>query len=200
MFQQAVISTLNLMLRANSQQALQLIQLQQQAIELSLPFITVKFIITEQGLLKTAEDRKVACSIEVPLTVLGYSNNLQQLQALNIRGDMALAQQFLRIISTVEACNLLYAHLPEQFALVAYPIEVALQQLISYLQLIKDNGVLSLQEYLQAETKILALPVQLEEFYQAVDELRERSDLLQARIKRIEAGQPNSNSGVPLLI
>jgi ubiquinone biosynthesis protein UbiJ len=181
-----LINALNLIIQANQIQAQHLSGLQHKCIELLSCGVVLKFTINSQGLFQISPQAKADCGIEIPLGVITAATAMHKLQQMQITGDQALAHQFLQIMAGLELNNLLYHYTPPGCSLGAYLVEQLCCHIVNYFKLLQRNSALSMQEYLQAELKLLALPIAVEDFYQQVDCLSEQIAVLSLRIKRLQ--------------
>ena len=89
-----------------------------------------------------------------------------------------------RSLAQINITNVLYQHNSQVLGIMAVIVEKQLTQLISYLQLIRDNSSYSLGKYLQFETELVSDKFTLEKFYRDVDDLRDRVELLTKRFEK----------------
>ncbi|MEX0951945.1 MAG: SCP2 sterol-binding domain-containing protein, partial [Gammaproteobacteria bacterium] len=105
--------------------------------------------------------------------------------AVELRGDIHLAQQVQQIARAIRIDW-------EQFVadycgdLVAHRLGRTVRDMRSFLQDFRRSVSADISEYLQHEQQLLATPVEIGEFNDAVDQLRNDVDRLSQRLQRLE--------------
>lgn len=181
-----IAKLLNLHLAANPEVTAQLQKISGKLIRLNLPLAGITFLVTPEGLLDP-EEEEADCQITIlPAAVshLLHQDKLQTYRHITIDGQRAIGQQFLTALAQIKITNVLYQHNSQVLGIMAVVIEKQLTQLITYLQLLRDNSSYSLGKYLQFETDLVSDKFILEKFYRDVDELRDRVELLTKRFEK----------------
>lgn len=176
---------LNLHLEANPDVARQLQKIAGKLVRLNLPLNTITFLVTPEGMLDPEEDTP-DCEISISAAVFGYllhQDKLQTYQHITISGQQQLGQHFLKALSKIKITNILYQHNSQTLGVIAVMVEKQLEQLVNYLQLLRDNSSYSLGKYLQYEIDLISDKFILEKFYRDVDDLRDRVELLTKRFE-----------------
>jgi ubiquinone biosynthesis protein UbiJ len=107
---------------------------------------------------------------------------------VQIKGSSALAQEFTSILKRIDI------DWEEQLShvtgdIVAHQVGNSFRNTFSWLNRNLDSTVLNLQEYLQEEARLLPGALELENFYQEVDRLRDDAERLAARMRRLQQKQ-----------
>ena len=187
MINSVVIAILNRVLLTNPAISAELQLLATKVICLELPLLSLSFQITPAGLLvstRTAPD----CQITIPMATAAYLLHHDQLKTfgqLKIVGSVGLARSVLGALAKLEYSHLVYNHNYPSLGIATLKIEDTLKQLLAYLKLVGSNAALSSTSYLQYETPCLCDNLSLEQFYTAVDDLNERTQVLAQRIQRL---------------
>ena len=110
---------------------------------------------------------------------------------VQIIGNTALAQKFTRLLLQVDI------DLEEQLSrvtgdVIAHEVGNRVRQTSAWLQRAGKNAGLDLQEYLQEEIRVLPNPLELQNFYADVDDLRDAVERLEARVQRLQQAGKNS--------
>ncbi len=181
-----IAKLLNLHLEANPEVRKLLQKISGKLIRLNLPLAGITFLITPEGLLNP-EEEEPDCQITITPAAashLLHQDKLQTYRHITIDGQRAIGQQFLTALAQINITNVLYQHNSQLLGVMAVIVEKQLTQLISYLQLLRDNSSYSLGKYLQFETALVSDKFILEKFYRDVDELRDRVELLTKRFEK----------------
>lgn len=181
-----IAKLLNLHLAANPEVMAQLQKISGKLIRLNLPLAGITLLITPEGLLDP-EEEEPDCQITISPAVVSHllhQDKLQTYRHITINGQRAIGQQFLTALAQINITNVLYQHNSQVLGIMAVVIEKQLTQLITYLQLLRDNSSYSLGKYLQFETDLVSDKFILEKFYRDVDELRDRVELLTKRFEK----------------
>lgn len=181
------IKTLNLLLKANPHTCTQLQKLATKVVELKLPLITLNFIIAPDGMLE-AEDSDPDCSITIPLASASHfihHDQLQTFKTLQVIGDKTLATNLLTSLASLDVSKVLYLADSQILGIFAVKLEQLLKNLVEYAKLVSHNAGLSSSQYIQYEVDLISDKYALEQFYSAVDNLKERCDLLGKRVERL---------------
>lgn len=106
-------------------------------------------------------------------------------QEIEITGDLHVVHQFLDVLEHVEI------DWEEQLSRVfgdflAYPIATVIKGVLHKAQEIKDTLLLNTKEYLQEEQPLVASPLEAQTFLNEVDHVRDGTERLQCRVKRLE--------------
>ncbi|NNJ90507.1 MAG: sterol-binding protein, partial [Gammaproteobacteria bacterium] len=160
-------------------------------IDLSGTAITLFFIPDQNGQLQVLSqyEGQPDCLISgAPLNLLRSSiaNNTDSTFSgdVHIEGSAALAQEFTSILKRIDI------DWEEQLSritgdILAHQIGNNLRAGSSWLSRNLDSTGLNFQEYLQEEARVLPGALELENFYQDVDRLRDDVERLAARIQRL---------------
>lgn len=147
----------------------------------------INFVITPLGTLEV-DKLKPDCIIDIPIAALSHlihGEEIRTLKQVKIDGDYNLGLNFLSAISTVKFTNLLYQENSLLPGIIAVKLETFIKQIIEYAKLVVGNAGLSTSQYLQYESEVIAGKYELEEFYNQVDELKERCQLLTKRLEKL---------------
>ncbi len=129
-----------------------------------------------------------------PLSLLrsSKSENADQVFSgeIEIQGNSSLAQEFTRILKQVDV------DWEEQLSrltgdIIAHQVGTAFRSTSSWFNRNNLSARLNLQEYLQEEARLLPGLFELENFYNDVDQLRDDTERLAARIKRLQKNAEN---------
>ena len=109
---------------------------------------------------------------------------------IEIQGDSGLAQQFTRILKQVDVdWEEQLSHISGD--IFAHQVGNILRKSASWLNRVNHSARMNLQEYLQEEVRLLPGILELENFYNDVDQLRDGAARLEARISRLKKRQDN---------
>lgn len=130
-----------------------------------------------------------------PLSLLrsSKSENADQVFSgeVEIQGNSSLAQEFTRILKQVDVdWEEQLSHLTGD--IIAHQIGTAFRNTSSWFNRNNLSARLNLQEYLQEEARLLPGMFELENFYNDVDQLRDDTERLAARIKRLQKNAGDS--------
>lgn len=181
------IMAINLLLKANPQSQEQLSKYSTKVIALHLPFLSIQFIIAANGTLE-AETSSADCEITIPLGAASHMiqpNEMKTFKSFTITGDKNLAKGLLSILADIDASKALYLHQNPFLSMFATKLEKMLADLVAYAKLVLHNGGLSTSQYIQYEVDMVANKWELEEFYNQVDNTRERVELLAKRVEKL---------------
>lgn len=181
------IKALNLLLQANPNTQTQLQKYATKIINLDLPFISVQFIIAADGTFE-AESVTPDCTIRIPLAAsshLIHQDEVKTYRTLEITGDKELGKNLLTILASINTTKVLYLSQNPVLNIFANKLEQLIESIVSYAKLVANNATLSTSQYLQYEVSVIANKYEVEEYCTQVDELRERCDLLTAKINKL---------------
>ena len=129
-----------------------------------------------------------------PLSLLrsSQSDNAEQVFSgeVEIQGNSSLAQEFTRILKQVDV------DWEEQLSritgdIIAHQAGTAFRNTSNWFTRNNESARQNLQEYLQEEARLLPGMFELENFYNDVDQLRDDTERLAARIKRLQKNTEN---------
>ena len=115
---------------------------------------------------------------------------------VQIQGNSSLAQEFTRILKQVDVdWEEQLSHITGD--IIAHQVGNAFRNTASWLNRNNQSAAMNLQEYLQEEARLLPSVFELENFYHDVDQLRDDTERLAARLSRLQAksekGRGNSH-------
>jgi len=190
----ALETTINTVLGLDPEIASQLQQLDNKVILLNItsPDITLYFLPLDSKiqLLSSYEgkpDTRIYCSLFDLLHLSIHGSDKSSLFSTNIemRGDLETGRQFRDILNAIEIdWEDLLSRITGDIA--AHQIIRNTRKAKTYTQ--QSSRILGqdLTEYLQEEKRLLPTAIQLENFYNGIDQLRYDGDRLEARIKRLQ--------------
>ncbi|SIS43594.1 ubiquinone biosynthesis accessory factor UbiJ [Neptunomonas antarctica] len=143
---------------------------------------------------------------EADVTLSGSSNRLLQLlssdnkaelffgNGISVTGESALANQFQNLLADtrIDWEGLLAEHTGD---LAAHQISDAVKGQISFVKHVSDSLRENLHEYIQEELRILPTRPETDAFMDAVDNLKDRTDRLTARIHVLQQKQSLEDQG-----
>lgn len=159
--------------------------------------ITLYFVPDQNGLVQVFSqvEAKADCMIKgSPFTLLRSNNedNAKQVFSgeVQIEGNSSLAQEFTRILKQVDV------DWEEQLSritgdIIAHQLGNTFRTTGEWLRRNNNSARLNLKEYLQEEARLLPGIFELENFYADVDQLRDDSERLSARITRLQNSRSN---------
>ncbi|NOX09814.1 MAG: Sterol-binding domain protein [Gammaproteobacteria bacterium] len=187
-------TAINTVLGLDPEIASQLQQLEDKVILLNIttPDIKFYFLPTDSKIqiLSSYEDKpdtRIYCSLFDLLHLSIHGSDKSSLFSTNIemRGDLETGRQFRDILNAIEIdWEDLLSRVTGDIA--AHQIVRNTRKAKAYTQQSAKILGQDLTEYLQEEKRILPTAIQLENFYNDVDQLRYDSDRLEARIKRLQ--------------
>lgn len=183
------IKAINLLLDANPNTKAMLTKHSTKIIQLDLPFISIKFMITSDGSL-IPEETTPDCTIKIPLASashLIHNDELKTYKTLGIDGNKTLAKDLLTILSTIETTKLLYLHQNPFLSIFAHKLEQIIDSLVSYAKLVSENATVSSSQYIQYEANSIANKYEIEKFCNDVDKISSQTELLAKRTERLNA-------------
>lgn len=187
MINAAAIKILNLGISANENVQIKLKHFATKIVRLNLPMISLNFIITANGFLEP-EDLKPDLVIDLPIKLASHfihADEIKTFKDINISGDRQLALGVLSALAEIDPGKILYMKDSALLGVMANKFEDLIKGMIDYIKLLSHNAGLSLSQYVQYESDLVTDQYQLEEFYVAVDQLKEHSELLVKRAERL---------------
>lgn len=187
-------TAINNILKLDPEIASRLKQLNDKVILLNItsPYLNFYFLPLDNKIqvLSSYEDKadtRIYCSIFdlLKLAVNGADNHNLFASDIEMRGDLETGRQFRDILNAIE--------IDWEDLLSKVTGDIAAHQIAKHARNAKTHVREStkifsqnLTEYLQEEKRLLPAPIQLENFYNQVDQLRYDGDRLEAKIKRLE--------------
>jgi len=131
-------------------------------------------------------DHANTCVAATPVTLVMQSVGNPAGRSINIHGDATLAQAWQLWLRDLFSLPLqdLERHLSDRFgAVIGVQLHRVLVGLRDWANASGQHGAATLREYLQEESGLLVTAAEMEQFLEQVDELSERIERLQARLR-----------------
>lgn len=148
--------------------------------------INFRAIICNDGLLdEIDQNMPTSINMSIPLSIASEvirNNKMAMLQKISFRGNKHDGIEILKIISNLQISEAILQTDSVWLALLIKTLNKFIGTLKNTLLLFGKNASQSISEYLQYESKDIVNQYEIEQFCDAVDTLRERTDTL---IKRI---------------
>lgn len=152
--------------------------------KLNLPGLSFSGLIDVDGLLTEPLTKEYNVEITLPLMTASYLINQDKLatfKQISFVGDVALGREILEILSNLRFSGI-YATLSPNILFLITPLNKIILSVKNSLLLLQHNATHSISEYLLYETEDLVTQYEIEEFCNAVDDLNNRVNLLNAHI------------------
>lgn len=187
MLHNLVLKAINLLLDANIETKKLLAKFSTKIVRINFPLTSIQFMLVNDGSIEL-EQTEPDCVINIPLAAVSHvihNNELKTYKSLDIAGDKSLAKHILEAFSTIKVTRVLYMSHNPMMNLFATQLEKIISGLIDYAKMVSNNAGDSISQYLQYESNEIVDKYDLEKFYQEVDEVKSRYELLLKRIERI---------------
>lgn len=185
LFNNTILSILNKILQVNEGSLLLLKEYSGNTFSINIiGLLKIVAKLDNDGFLSTTDNTSYTTDISVPFSIsphLIQNNQLEMIKEVQINGDKQFGLDLLKIFS-----NLKFSHVNYNHGIVAVTLQNTLEKFFksikNTLQLVFNNANNSISEYLQYETQNIVSRYEIDQFCVEVDEIRERTNLLEKHL------------------